>query len=84
MLLKPVAFLREADNPKDDSEKDVLNPSLRGFGFPLPNARMHNTEYPVQTQDISSRAVHALAEYWEHNSFLEILGRMSRLFFSKL
>ncbi len=59
-------FLRETINPKDDSEKDVLSRSLGGYGFPLPNARMRSAEYPVETQDITSGAVHALAECWEH------------------
>jgi len=58
-------FLKENDNPKNDSEKDILTRSYGGYGFVLPNARMRDSEYPVETQDITSGAVHALSECWE-------------------
>ena len=74
-------FLKENVNPKDDTEKDLLNRSLGGFGFSLPNARMKNSEYRVETQDITSGAVHALAECWEHKLVSENNQCKLNLFF---
>ncbi len=59
-------FLKEKDDPKSDSEKDILSRALGGYGFVLPNARIRDSEYPVETQDITSGAVHALSECWKH------------------
>jgi hypothetical protein len=59
------AFMKENDNPKDDTEKDIVNRCTGGFGFPLPNARMRGGgSYPVESQDITSGGVHALSECW--------------------
>lgn len=59
-------FLKENKDPKNDSEKDILNRCKGGYGFPLPNARMKTGDYPVETQDITSGAVHSLVTCWTH------------------
>lgn len=57
-------FLRENTNPKGDRERGVLNRSVGGYGFPLPNDRMREGDWPIFTLDITSGAVHALCEAW--------------------
>ncbi len=61
-----VLVMKENTDPKDDSEKDILNRCLGGYGFPRPNGRLLNEATPVETQDITSGAIHALSEFWEH------------------
>ena len=40
--------------------------SVGGYAMQLPNDRMQEGDWPIQTQDITSGAVHAFAECWLH------------------
>ncbi|MEW5979575.1 MAG: hypothetical protein AB1898_27575 [Acidobacteriota bacterium] len=59
-------FIREKAQPKGDAERNVLQRSIGGYGFPLPNDRMREGDWPIFTLDITSGAVHALCEAWRH------------------
>lgn len=55
------AFLRNKENPADDSERDVVERSVGGYAMQLPNDRMRKGDWPVTTLDITSGAVHAMS-----------------------
>jgi hypothetical protein len=59
-------FLRDVPDPASDAFRDVVRRSIGGFSMQLPNDRMQEGDWPIQTQDITSGAVHALAECWRH------------------
>jgi hypothetical protein len=59
-------FLRDVLDPEVDARRDVVRRSLGGYSMQLPNDRMQEGDWPLQTQDITSGAVHALAECWRH------------------
>jgi hypothetical protein len=63
-------FLHDTPQPPRDAERDVLGRSVGGFSMQLPNDRMQEGDWPIQTQDITSGAVHALAECWRHRATL--------------
>jgi len=60
------AFMRDNPQPNGDAERDVIARSAGGFSMQLPNDRMREGDWPIQTQDITSGAAHALAECWRH------------------
>jgi hypothetical protein len=60
------AYLRDKEQPADDSERDVVKRSIGGYAMQLPNARMRKGDWPVTTLDITSGAVHAMSECWRH------------------
>lgn len=57
-------FMRDNRHPTRDAERDVIGRSVGGYSMQLPNDRMQEGDWPIQTQDITSGAVHALAECW--------------------
>jgi hypothetical protein len=59
-------FLHDAPAPASDAERVVVTRSIGGWAMQLPNARMQEGDWPVQTQDITSGALHAMAECWRH------------------
>lgn len=59
-------FLRDNPEPASDAERDVVRRSVGGWAMQLPNARMQEGDWPLQTQDITSGALHAMAECWNH------------------
>ncbi len=58
------AYLHDAPNPKDDSERNVLARTIGGYAMQLPNDRMQVGDWPLSTLDITSGALHAMAECW--------------------
>ncbi len=63
-------FMRDNEAPTRDAERDVIRRSVGGYSMQLPNDRMAEGDWPIQTQDITSGAVHALAECWRHRTTL--------------
>ena len=61
-------FLRDNEHPTRDAERDVIARSVGGYSMQLPNDRMAEGDWPIQTQDITSGAVHALAECRRHRT----------------
>jgi hypothetical protein len=59
-------IVKQNPAPKDDTERDTYVRCIGGYGFPRPNARMPKGGFCIETQDITSGGVHALAECWEH------------------
>ncbi|HOS94931.1 MAG TPA: hypothetical protein PLQ54_16560, partial [Armatimonadota bacterium] len=59
-------FLRDKEHPASDAERDVVRRSIGGYSMQLPNDRMREGDWPIQTQDITSGAIHAMAECWNH------------------
>lgn len=73
-------FLRDNPNPKNDAERNVIERSVGGYGFPLPNARMREGDWPIFTLDITSGAVYALCEAWRHRVMSTDKLRVNLLF----
>jgi len=59
-------FVRDQEQPPGDAERDVVRRSVGGYSMQLPNDRMREGDWPIQTQDITSGAIHAMAECWNH------------------
>lgn len=57
-------FLKDAPDPRGDAERDVLRRTVGGYSMQLPNDRMREGDWPLSTLDITSGAVHAMAECW--------------------
>jgi hypothetical protein len=57
-------FMHENPEPKGDFERDVLDRTVGGYSMQLPNDRMQEGPWPLSTLDITSGAVHAMAECW--------------------
>jgi hypothetical protein len=70
-------ILRDARNPRNDSERNVLRRSIGGFSMQLPNDRMRKGDWPISTLDITSGAVHGMSECWNH--LLRSTGAVTRL-----
>ena len=60
------AFMHENPQPKGDAERDIIPRTAGGSAMQLPNDRMAEGDWPLQTQDITSGQVHALAACWRH------------------
>ena len=60
------AYVRDKEQPADDSERDVVRRTIGGYAMQLPNARMCKGDWPLSTLDITSGAVHAMSECWRH------------------
>lgn len=59
-------FLKDKEQPADDSERDVLARTVGGYAMQLPNDRMREGDWPLSTLDITSGAVHAMSECYRH------------------
>jgi len=57
-------YMRDKENPGGDRDRDVIARSHGGYAMQLPNDRMREGDWPISTLDITSGAVHALAECW--------------------
>ncbi|HIJ64545.1 MAG TPA: hypothetical protein HPP77_01235 [Candidatus Hydrogenedentes bacterium] len=64
-------LLKRNENPKDDSERNVLERTVGGYSMQLPNDRMREGDWPLATLDITSGAVHALSECWMHQVLVD-------------
>ncbi|HJN14864.1 MAG TPA: hypothetical protein QGH10_05215, partial [Armatimonadota bacterium] len=51
-------FMRDTEDPADDAHRDVLARTVGGYAMQLPNDRMQEGSWPLQTQDITSGTVH--------------------------
>jgi hypothetical protein len=60
------AFMRDNEKPKNDSEFDVVRRTVGGYAMQLPNDRMREGDWPLSTLDITSGAIHAMAECYRH------------------
>lgn len=60
------AFMHDNENPKSDAEFDVIRRTAGGYAMQLPNDRMREGDWPLSTLDITSGAVHAMAECYRH------------------
>lgn len=60
------AFMRDNEHPKKDSEFDVIRRTVGGYAMQLPNDRMREGDWPLSTLDITSGAIHAMAECYRH------------------
>lgn len=58
-------FLKDKENPADDSERDVVRRSVGGYAMQRPNDRMRPGDWPVSTLDITSGAVHAMSACYQ-------------------
>ena len=56
------AFMHDNDKPKGDAEFDVIRRTAGGHAMQLPNDRMREGDWPLSTLDITSGAIHAMAE----------------------
>ncbi len=56
------AFMRDHEHPKNDAEFDVIRRTVGGYAMQLPNDRMREGDWPLSTLDITSGAIHAMAE----------------------
>ncbi|MBI2301437.1 MAG: hypothetical protein HYU66_21235 [Armatimonadetes bacterium] len=59
-------FLHDVPEPRGDYERSVLLRTVGGSSMQLPNDRMRAGDWPLATLDITSGAVHALAECRRH------------------
>ncbi|MBD3175108.1 MAG: hypothetical protein GF320_08000 [Armatimonadia bacterium] len=59
-------FARDVEDPQSDARTNVLYRAAGGFSMQLPNDRMRPGDWPLSTVDITSGAVHAMAECWQH------------------
>lgn len=59
-------FLKDKEQPADDSERNVLDRTVGGYAMQLPNDRMRKGDWPLSTLDITSGAVHAMSECYRH------------------
>lgn len=60
------AFMRDNEHPKSDAEFDVIRRTVGGYAMQLPNDRMREGDWPLSTLDITSGAIHAMAECYRH------------------
>ncbi len=60
------AFMRDNEKPKSDAEFDVIRRTVGGYAMQLPNDRMREGDWPLSTLDITSGAIHAMAECYRH------------------
>ena len=61
-------ILRDNPAPDDDSERHAVRRSIGGYAMQLPNDRMRSGDWPISTLDITSGAVHAMAECWRQRT----------------
>ena len=59
-------FLKPANSPVLDCDRDVPGRVVGGYSMFFPNDRMKPGAWPLTTQDIISGAVHALCECWRN------------------
>lgn len=59
-------FVRDVEDPDRDAVRNVVDRTVGGYAMQLPNDRMREGDWPLSTLDITSGAVHALAECWAH------------------
>lgn len=59
------SFTRDNDHPKSDAEFDVIRRTVGGYAMQLPNDRMREGDWPLSTLDITSGAIHAMAQCYE-------------------
>jgi hypothetical protein len=59
-------YLTDSPEPKGDFQRDVLKRSIGGWAMQLPNDRMREGDWPLVTIDITSGAIHSLAECYRH------------------
>ena len=70
-------ILKDALNPPNDSQRNVLRRSIGGYAMQFPNDRMSQGDWPISTLDITSGAVHAMSECW--NSMIQSTGNVTRV-----
>jgi len=70
-------ILKDAPNPANDSQRNVLRRSIGGFAMQLPNDRMRPGHWPISTLDITSGAVHAMSECWK--AMIQSTGQVTRV-----
>jgi len=74
-------FLHENPAPRGDFERDVLARTVGGYSMQLPNDRMQAGGWPLSTLDITSGAVHAMAECWRQRTERAVDGYRTNLLF---